>query len=340
MTVIRIEDIAHVRFGAPDLGMMRAFLNEFGLECVNSTSERLFAHGLGRAPFLHVTEKGEPGFRALGLRAKSVADLELLAAAEGVTIEDLDAPGGGKIVRLTDPDGVCVEVVAGQTGREESLPPADARHNNAADRPRQRQTIRLAPGPSHVVRLGHCVLNVSDFRASERWYKARFGFITSDEIEAAPGIAMGAFMRCDRGEMPTDHHTLFLAQLPSGPGFNHAAFEVANMDDLMLGHAHLKANKRTQAWGVGRHILGSQIFDYWKDPWGHELEHWTDGDLFTAADGSNKATVRDLLSVQWGTPHPMFAGALAPSPAVVGFFLAMTSRIKQLFRRNRKEITP
>ena len=30
-----------------------------------------------------------------------------------------------------------------------------------------------------------------------------------------------------RGETPTDHHTLFLAQSPKGPGFNHAAFEVA-----------------------------------------------------------------------------------------------------------------
>ena len=77
----------------------------------------------------------------------------------------------------------------------------------------------------------------------------------------------------------------------------------------MLGHTHLKRAKRTPAWGVGRHILGSQIFDYWKDPWGHELEHWTDGDLFAAGDGSHKATFQDLLGVQWGPNHPMTAGA-------------------------------
>ncbi|MBV9540513.1 MAG: VOC family protein, partial [Alphaproteobacteria bacterium] len=138
---------------------------------------------------------------------------------------------------------------------------------------------------------------------------SRFGFITSDEIEAAPGMAIGAFLRCDRGNTPTDHHTLFLLQSPAGaPRFNHAAFEVVDFDDLMLGHTHLKRAKRTPAWGVGRHILGSQIFDYWKDPWGNELEHWTDGDLFTAADGSNKTTFKDLLGVQWGPAHPM-AGA-------------------------------
>ena len=32
-------------------------------------------------------------------------------------------------------------------------------------------------------------------------------------------LSMGAFMRCDRGETPTDHHTLFLMMNPAGVGF-------------------------------------------------------------------------------------------------------------------------
>ena len=115
-------------------------------------------------------------------------------------------------------------------------------------------------------------------------------------------------MRCDRGATPTDHHTLFLVQSPKGPGFNHAAFEVADFDDLMAGHQQLKDAGRHAEWGVGRHILGSQIFDYWRDPWGHTLEHWTDGDLFTAADGSNVASLTDLMGVQWGPAAPPTMG--------------------------------
>ncbi|MGJ8598223.1 MAG: hypothetical protein ACSHW3_20370, partial [Sulfitobacter sp.] len=169
---------------------------------------------------------------------------------------------------------------------------------------------------------------------SERWYKDRFGFITSDEVEASPDVSVGAFMRCDRGDQPTDHHTLFLAQVPQKLGFMHAAFEVADLDDLMLGHAYLKKKNRESAWGVGRHILGSQIFDYWLDPWGHELEHWTDGDLFTAQDGSNKAPVSDLLAVQWGMQNPLLSGKFAPSPKVMGFFMGLNVKIKRLFNRN------
>jgi catechol 2,3-dioxygenase-like lactoylglutathione lyase family enzyme len=309
MSIIKIADIAHVRFAAPDLDAMKVFLEEFGLTPSLAADGTLYARGAGAQPFLHATVAGEAGFKALGLQAESVTDLEKLAKAEGVAVETLNAPGGGSMVVLTDPDGYRVEVVAGQSPVGTEALPGGAIRNDARAKARLRASTRLTPGPAHVVRLGHAVLEVKDFRIAEEWYKSRFGFITSDEIEAAPNFAIGAFLRCDRGATPTDHHTLFLLQAPGGSArFNHAAFEVLDFDDLMCGHTHLKQAKRTPAWGVGRHILGSQIFDYWKDPWGHELEHWTDGDLFTADDGSNKTTFQELLAVQWGPNHPMMGG--------------------------------
>lgn len=105
-------------------------------------------------------------------------------------------------------------------------------------------------------------------------------------------------------DTPTDHHTLFLAQLPSGPGFNHAAFEVRDIEDVLSGHNLLKAKDSLPAWGIGRHYPGSQVFDYWRDPWGHTVEHWTDGDMFTAEDEPRMGTVADLLGAQWGPAMP------------------------------------
>lgn len=335
MPVIRIEDIAHVRFAAPDLSLMRGFLEDFGLTCFEAGG-RLYGKGSDGRAFVHVTEPGEAGFLAVGLRAGSLADLERLAAREGVPVEAGGEPGGGMVVRLTDPDGYRIEVVAGQTCAPPAAVPAP-RFNSAAAKPRQREPIRLSPAPARVRRIGHAVLKVSDFRASERWWKERFGFLTSDEIEAAPDVPLGAFLRCDRGDVPSDHHTIFLAQLPGQLGLLHAAFEVESLDDLMLGHEWLKARERQAAWGVGRHIMGSQIFDYWKDPFGNELEHWTDGDLFTAADPPAKQTMQALLAVQWGAPHPMFAGKLAPPPGLVAFVTALQLRLKRLFSRSPKE---
>ncbi|MBX9665566.1 MAG: VOC family protein [Novosphingobium sp.] len=245
----------------------------------------------------------------------------------------MQEPGGGHIVRLVDPDGYRVEVVTGQEVRAPALPFTDPPRNTAAAKPRTRAPVRLASAPAHIQRIGHAVLRVRDFRRSEAWYKARFGLLTSDEVEAARDVPLGAFLRCDRGDVPSDHHTLFLAQLPGPPGLLHAAFEIANLDDLMLGHQHLKAAGRKPAWGVGRHIMGSQIFDYWLDPFGNELEHWTDGDLFTADDPPQKQTMQALLAVQWGTPHPMLAGRLAPPAGLIAFIMALRLRVLRLFRR-------
>lgn len=335
MSVIKVEDIAHVRFAAPDLGTMRSFLDDFGMKCFEQGG-RLYGKGSDGRPFVHVTQLGDPKFLAIGLRAETISDLEKLAAAEGIHMEQSEEPGGGMIVRLIDPDGYGVEVVAGQAKGEASPIIADMPRNTVADKPRLRSTVRLQPAPAHVRRIGHAVLKVRNFRASEAWYKHRFGFLTSDEVEAAEDLPVGAFMRCDRGDRPADHHTLFLAQLPGKLGLLHAAFEVANLDDLMLGHQHLKSKKREAAWGVGRHIMGSQVFDYWKDPFGNELEHWTDGDLFTAVDPPQKQPMSALLAVQWGSPHPMFAGKLPPPPGLVAFLTALQLRFKRLFNRQTK----
>ena len=306
--MIRVTDIAYVRFRAPDLGEMETFLGEFGLEVAAKDERVLYARGSDARPFAHVTEKGEPGFIGLGFYAESVDDLARLARENDVAVEDSAAPGGGKIVRLTDPDGFPVDVVAGQTPPPALPTMRRLVHNDGDARIRAGMPLRVAPGPSQVKRFGHAVLNVTDFRKSEAWYKSRFGLITSDEIALAPDMPLGAFLRCDRGPVHVDHHTLFLVGTGK-PGFNHAAFEVANMDDLMAGHQHLAEAGRRHEWGVGRHILGSQIFDYWRDPWGHTVEHWTDGDLFNNETPPHVLGLEDLMGNQWGPPAPPSLGS-------------------------------
>jgi catechol 2,3-dioxygenase-like lactoylglutathione lyase family enzyme len=306
---IKVQDIAFVRFQAPDLDAMETFLSEFGMVRAERTKEALYMRGLDGDPFLHATHRGDPAFVAVAFEANSMRELEALALAERTAIEPLGDPGGGSVVRLTDPNGFRVEVVAGRAvvSRIEIVPPVPS--NNAHGTPRLNALKRLAHGPSHVKRLGHCVFNVKNFRESEAWYKSRFGLITSDEINRGSAEqAFGAFLRCDRGSIPSDHHTLFL--LGTGmPSFNHAAYEVVDFDDLMCGHDWLKEHRRRHEWGVGRHVLGSQIFDYWRDPWGHTLEHWTDGDLLDAAWGSRSSTIQEALRSQWGPPPPSSMGS-------------------------------
>jgi hypothetical protein len=88
-------------------------------------------------------------------------------------------------------------------------------------------------------------------------------------------------------------------------GLNHLSFEVQNIDDVMLGHEHLRETRKYEhVWGLGRHVLGSQIYDYWKDPWGRVHEHWTDTDVLNVHAAANLLPAEEGLNSQWGQPAP------------------------------------
>ena len=71
-------------------------------------------------------------------------------------------------------------------------------------------------------------------------------------------------------------------------------------NDVFVGHEHLVAKGYRHSWGIGRHVLGSQIFDYWFDPYGFRLEHWTDGDLFNQDTPMGRHPMATALDSQWG----------------------------------------
>ena len=294
-----IADILYVRFRVPDLDVQQRFLDDFGL-ITRRENGALLARGTDANSFIYCAEQGEAAFLGLGFEALSEADLERIAAIDGAPIEANEAPGGGLTARLKDPDGLPVDLLHGMDRPAPISPPKRQPLNFGDERRRLGERVAYQPAPGSVKRLGHCVINVTDFRTSEAWYKERLGLLTSDEIYMGQeDKVLGAFMRCNRGERHVDHHTLFL--IGSGKlGFQHAAFEVADWDSLMLGHDVLRKAGHQHSWGVGKHILGSQVFDYWKDPHGFTVEHFTDGDLLNESFGAHKAPVEQLLGSHWG----------------------------------------
>lgn len=316
--IIKVRDVAFPRLSAPDLDVMEAFLLDFGLVRAERTAERLYMRGMGPGRHLHVVHKGEPGFIGFAFQAAAREDLDTLAASPGFTpVEAIDEPGGGWRTTTRDPHGHLVEVIYGIEPAE-PLGAIDPRPLNMGSRFERIGALqRIAPGPSRIKRFGHLALNVSDVPGTARWYHDRFGLIASDRINLAPGMSVAVFTRCDRGDEPADHHTiLFASDLGSGgvAGLNHLSWEVCDIDDLHAGSEHLAGRGRRHEWGIGRHLLGSQVFDYWRDPYGHIHEHWTDGDQLDAAIPAGDHTPDAALSSQWGpNPPPTFGRTIAPA---------------------------
>lgn len=309
--MISVTDVAHVRFRAPDLDRMEAFLTDFGLVRSARTATALYMRGTDPVHHVHVTELGEPAFLGVALAAASRADLDVIARAAGASpVEAIDEPGGGHRVRLVDPNGVAIEVVHG-IERPGPLPtPAPRRFNTGASRDRQGERQHFERGPARVKRLGHFVLLVKDFRETEAFYHGHFGFRNSDEIFLGErDTVLAAFMRLDRGAEYVDHHA-FLAVGAGRVELNHVSFEVQDFDDLMAGHEHLRDKQYAHHWGVGRHVLGSQIYDYWRDPFGNVVEHMTDGDLFNSkTETGGVALAGPGAESHWGPPAPSPFGA-------------------------------
>ncbi len=92
---IRAKDIAFVRFQAPDLDKMEAFLVAFGMVHAGATEDTLYMRGADDDGFIHVTHLAdEPRFAGFALLANTVEDFEVLAALDGFSdVGDLAGPG-------------------------------------------------------------------------------------------------------------------------------------------------------------------------------------------------------------------------------------------------------
>ena len=124
---------------------------------------------------------------------------------------------------------------------------------------------------------------------------------------------MGQFSRIDAGDDYVDHHAFFCMKNQRA-GLNHFSFEVQDIDDVFIGHEHLKSlGKHEHMWGIGRHLLGSQVYDYWADPWGRVHEHWADTDRLNVHNGGNMVSAEEGLRSQWGDrPPEKFIGHVSP----------------------------
>lgn len=306
MASLKVKDIAYGRLQAPDLDAMEEFLTNFGMVRAARTANALYMRGTDPSHHLHVTEKGEPRFVGLAWHAPNEDALKAAAKLPGASgIENIDEPGGGKRVRLKEPNGYQIEVVFGM----DEVAPLPVRYQevNSGVEPIKRagETMRLRKGPSQVKRIAHGVIASPDVLGTTNWFRDTLGLIRSDDVYVGDhNNILGTFSRADCGDDYVDHHAFFCFKHDHA-GLNHLSFEVHDIDDVFLGHEHLKrVGKYEHLWGIGRHLLGSQVYDYWADPWGRGHEHWADSDRLNVKNGGNLVPIEEGLASQWGEQPP------------------------------------
>ena len=301
----KVHDLALIELEGPSPDKAERFFCEFGLSMERRPDQSLWFSAEAGAP-VSVVYRPAKQARLVGptFALSHREELDAFAAKlSGTEVAALPLPGSPPGVQLQDPNGLCVKVAWFEDWREVPSCGDPAVTNRGDQRSRINSPRRPARKPSRVLRLGHMVLGAPNWETTARFYIDHFGFIPSD-VQALPdGRPSVAFMRCDRGDEPTDHHTFVVARLPV-MDLEHAAFEVPDLDEVGMGGRMLGEAGFRRAWGIGRHILGSQIFDYWFGPDGYKFEHFADGDLFDASRPTAYHAMSAAGLAQWGPDMP------------------------------------
>ncbi|KAF0963143.1 VOC family protein [Rhodococcus sp. T7] len=330
--VVKVQDLAWLEFRKPDLDRAEVFAHAFGFTTALRTAEQLQLRGTDAgAPCVIIRRGPRSSFAGAAFLAADATDVLRLAEATGHTVERLPESLGGIEVDLTDPSGGSVRVVA-DVDRLPALPAQSPRaYNFGHDRGRENATQRPPREPARVQRLGHVVLQSTRYLENLNWYLKNLGLIVSDFLfypdQRERGPVM-SFIRCDRGETPSDHHTVAMTLGPSNR-YVHSAYQVCDLDTLAAGGEYLLDRGYHRSWGIGRHIQGSQIFDYWRDPDGFLVEHFSDGDLFDCSLEPGWAPMSASGLAQWGPPATKDFLGVSPDRASLRELRAMITSLRE-----------
>lgn len=303
--VSKVEDIAYIRLGRKDLDAAFRYYTDFGLKVWERTADRILFSAFGSDfPCWSIERASRNFLLGLGFFLSDKNQFANLQRTESALLQPKGRFGNIPAVTLTDPSGLPVDIIFSSpeinTTRTNSK-----RIWNAPDTVKRTNAPQPSTsGPPEVVRLGHAVFLKQEFLKNAQWYCDTFGLIPSDiQILPESKEPVLAFLRCDRGKILTDHHTIVIAT-GADDRLEHCAFELKDLDEIAQGREWLLRNGWKAAWGLGRHLLGSQVFDYERDPTGMLVEHYTDGDKFddTVPVGFHEISRKSLY--QWGQDMP------------------------------------
>lgn len=307
--MLKVWDIAFVKYQVTDLDKTEKFFNDFGLVTISKDAEKLYLRSASSNSYTYVAQKAsEAKFLGVAFVVNSFEDLQKATTISGASeIVELDGPCGGKSVIVPAPTNFEVSVVYGLSPLQLLEEREAIQYNSSQNSPRVNVPVRTKVEATLTSRISHAAILVENATIAVEWFKEKLGFLASDYIKTPDGSTIAAcFMRADKGIEPCDHHTLAIVQDPQ-LGVHHSSFWTTDMDSLCAGHYWLKAQGHKHEHGIGRHCLGSQIFDYWRCPDGFLFEKYTDGDVFDNSVPSDTHEFSTDLFFQWcEPPNPSF----------------------------------
>jgi catechol 2,3-dioxygenase-like lactoylglutathione lyase family enzyme len=290
-----IHSLDHFALRVPDLNVAASFYEAFGLS-VARVGEVLTLKCAGSGHVWgRIVQGPSKGLAWLSFGCSDTDYRGLLRQLEATGAQREDGPreaeSGGSW--YTDPDGNLLQIKVGPkvspSGRR-APPPAAAERLRAVEAGR-RNAPRVRP-----TRLSHVQLFSHDVPRQTEFYSATLGLGVADT-----SLDLLSYLY---GQQGSDHHLLAFAK-SARRGFHHVAWEVSSMEECGLGGMQMHDAGYREGWGVGRHGVGSNHFQYVRDPWGSYCEYSANIDFIAAGTPwpTGQHAPLDALSY-WGPDLP------------------------------------
>jgi catechol 2,3-dioxygenase-like lactoylglutathione lyase family enzyme len=275
MAVHRLTSIV---LGVPDPPQVADFYRDFGLQGDNDdlASER-------GGEQLHLESTSQRALLELGVGVDDVADLDAIETRVRQLGHEVQRQSSE--LRVTMPGTTTrISVTAAPRLASEVVSTLER------DERRSQSIEETDVVPGH---LGHVVLSSTDSLAGIDLLTIGLGFAVSDRVGR-----MGAFLSCS-----DEHHNIFVNQSPVA-FMHHAAWSVESVDDIGMGATRIiKLYPDSNVWGLGRHLVGSNVFWYLKDPAGNFCEYYSDMDRLDRSWEPKQYSSKDSLYC-WGMEPP------------------------------------
>ncbi len=296
-----IRSLQHVGLTVPDQEIGRAFYETFGLVSSVVGDDLVFrcdGRNQDQVRLMSGPQK-KLSYISLGVGEGELKGWKARLEQHDVNLSDgtfgLELDG----IWFQDPDGGWIHLSEAQSEPSRIVKPQEFNTPGSYRRIGTRAcSIESLGKRANPLRLGHLIKFSPDVSRQVVFYTDVLGMKVSDRA----GDIL-AFLYSAAGG---DHHMIAFAK-SSHPGLHHLSFEVGDLDEIALGASNLLNHGYKSAFGMGRHVAGSNYFHYIRDPWNSLCEYFWDIDIIPEG-GSGwvplDASPEQLTAVWATTPPP------------------------------------
>ena len=262
--VVAVHSVDRFVYTVPDLAVAQKFYQTFGLD-VRQQDGRLdlytFGHPHCWASIFQGGERKQLQYVRYGIFAEDEVEFRSRVARLGIGMEP-HALGDKQGIWLRDPDGIATQLVVtpkvSPSAKTIPHPPSTVAPGQGAAPSRSKVAGVRPRYLSHILRFSPDVTRMIAF------CRDLLGLRLSDHSGE-----IIAFIHTPHG---SDHHLIAFAK-SHAPGLHHSSWDVGSIDEVGAGAEQMRNAGWGKGWGVGRHVLGSNYFNYVQDPWGSFCEY-------------------------------------------------------------------